>query len=137
MPRSVTPVERYFRIAEDTKSYKFDTLARARDFLKGIHLLQRTLRISQALAKLNSVVDGRHDAPVLAEAFHRLKNIDANTPAELAEAEKVLRTIRFDDPKFREALAARRGFSFCRELPDDPPLRAASPNFGMLSRRSA
>jgi hypothetical protein len=57
---------------------------------------------------LNSVVDGRYDAQVIAEAFDRLENIDSSTQAELAEAEVVLRTLIRDDRNSDKALVARR-----------------------------
>jgi len=108
MARALSNFERYLRVADDTEGRKFDTLVRARDFFRAIPLLNRTGQTSRALAKLNSVVDGRYDAPVIAEAFRRLKNVDSSAPAELAEAEVVLRTIIRDDRNSGKALEARK-----------------------------
>ena len=97
MGHSLTPFERYLRIAGNTSSYKFDTLVRARDFFRAIPLGQRTSQISRALASLSGVVDGRYDAPVYAHAVSVSENIEGSTPLELVEAERVLKTISVND----------------------------------------
>jgi hypothetical protein len=127
MPRSVTPLNRYLRIAENTKAYKFDTLVRARDFFRAIPLMKHTGQTSQALANLNRVVDGRHDAEVIAEAFRRMNNIDASTPTDLTEAERVLRTVIRDDRNSGEALTARRLLLDWKRRPIRPSSLPKSP----------
>ena len=106
----LTSLERYVRIAKNTAAHKFSTLVNARDFLRKIPWGERTGEIARALSALNDVVDGRHDTPIIEEAFRISENIEASTPVEVEHAAKLIRRIRSDDPRYAAALAARQRF---------------------------